>query len=723
MAQIAYALVWWLVVTVIGLAAFPIVSRVCGGLQDRGYAISRIVGLLLVMYFSWLLASAKLVKFGYANIAISLVLLLAISLLLGRKRWDLRNLPLRSIVITEVLFAASFILFLLIISHKSDFTLLYSEDFMDFGFLNSILRSDFFPPADPWLSGESIPYYHGGHVVTAVLIKLSRVPPSIGYNLAVAMFFALAVCAAYGLGYNVTKRKLFGFVTVLFVCIAGFISGAFQLVAFLKHQPVMGYTPLDAPNIGEWFLSFDFVTANRIIENVVNHYPSYAFLVGDLHANVMDISFQLMFITLLLSLVVKGEPAPESSRTDSLLKVIILSLALGFLAFVNTWSFPVYLGVFVLAFILLKMRIKWKAFLAVIGLSLLLYLPYYISRGSGAVQGLGLVDNSTDLIEFVEIFALSLFAMFSLLLVLFKDNVFTRRAFMIGAIVMFAVGLGAFLAHFQLILIIVPLTLVPLYYIWKNRPGDETHFMLVLVMAGALVVLLFEVFFIDDALGPPNDRYNTLLKMYMPVWVIWGVASAYAVFHVASRMKGVIRAVWALALLLIVLSCLIHPLASTISWASGRYSLVEGQRLTLDGLAYLETTNREDYEAIRWLNENVEGSKVILEAPGEVYKYSSRVSAFTGLPTLLGWAGWEVMWRGSWDIITERTFATDTIYRTTDDSEAEALLRKYDVVYIYVGMLEKERYGDQGLLKFSNQPDRYKLVYENQDVSIYQVIS
>ena len=102
MAHIAYALIWWLVVAAVGLAAFPLVSRICSGLQDRGYAISRIVGLLLVMYFSWLLASANLVKFGYANIAISLSLLLAISLLLGRKRFSLRDLPLRSIIITEV---------------------------------------------------------------------------------------------------------------------------------------------------------------------------------------------------------------------------------------------------------------------------------------------------------------------------------------------------------------------------------------------------------------------------------------------------------------------------------------------------------------------------------------------------------------------------------------------------------------------------------------------
>ena len=74
---------------------------------------------------------------------------------------------------------------------------------MDFGFLNSILRSDYFPPGDPWLAGEKIPYYYGGHMVSAFLVMFSRVPPFIAYNLAVAMFFALSICAAFGIGFQV----------------------------------------------------------------------------------------------------------------------------------------------------------------------------------------------------------------------------------------------------------------------------------------------------------------------------------------------------------------------------------------------------------------------------------------------------------------------------------------------------------------------------------------
>ena len=759
MTQIAYVIVWWLILLIIGLITFPLVSRVCGRLPDKGYSISKILGLLLLMYFSWLLASAHILKFGYINVAFSLLILLALSLFFGRKQFNLKNLPLKSMLITEAIFAVAFGVFLFILSHKPDLTILYSEDFTDFGFFNSILRSNYFPPTDPWLAGNSIPYYYGGHLISAVLTTLSRTPPAIAYNLAVATFFALAICAAYGLGYNATKRKFFGFVTVVFVCLAGFISGAFQVAASVAHHPVIGYDPLNAPNVSEWFRSFDFVRANRIIPGTVTHYPYYAYLVGDLHANVMDIPFQLMFMTLVLSILTKGESIINRSRTDSLLQIFILGLSLGVLAFINTWSYPIYLGFVVLAFLFLNTDLnkmgfvvlaslflninlnkkgiisiikgiisKFKGIVSVIVLSLLLYLPYHLSRGSGGFKDLGLVAGKTSVSDFLEIFALPMFAIFSLFLVSFSRKWFKGKKSLIIAcsittITIIVSSLLAFLLHIQTIWILAPLIVIPLYCICKSNRKEETQFMLLLTITGALVVLFCEIFYIKDALPIDFARYNTILKVYVPIWVVWGVPAAYGVFLVSSRLKRYVKAIWALILLIFVLAALIHPIASTTSWASGRYAQVEGHRLTLDGLAYLEYTNKDDYEAIRWLNENVKGSHVILEAPGVALEYSSQASSLTGLPTLLGWAGWEVMWRDSWEIITERTMAIDAIYNAPDSEEAISLLGndKYNVEYIYIGILERERYPAESLQKFVSHPEIYTPVYENQGVVIYQV--
>ncbi|HUV52593.1 MAG TPA: DUF2298 domain-containing protein [Dehalococcoidia bacterium] len=727
MIQIAYAVIWWLILVGIGLITFPLTSRICSRLPDRGYSVSKILGLLLLTVLVWLFASTHLIKFGYLNIAISLALLFVLSFFLGRKHLGFKNLPLKSVLIPELLFAVIFGAFLFYLSHKPDLHITYSEDFMDFGFMQSILRGGFFPPTDPWLAGESIPYYYGGHLIGAILTRLSSVPPAIAYNLAVAGAFALAVCAAYGIGYNATKRKLFGFATVIFVCVAGFISGAFQLAAYFLDKPVMGYNPQQATDIGQWFLNFDFVGANWIIFGAVTHYPYYAYLVGDMHANVMDIPFQLMYMTLMLSLLTKSEPVVNSSKFDSLLRIVILGISLGFFAFVNTWSFPIYLGFTILAFLLLKLNLSKKSFIGIIVLSFLVYLPYHLSRGSGGFKDIGLVADKTNLMEFFEIFALPLFAMFSLFLVLFTRKWFGSRKFIVIAILItvfttIAAALMSSFLHMNIIWVLAPLIVIPFYYIIKSRRKEETQFMLLLFLTGVLVVFGCELFFVNDPLGGDFERYNTILKVYVPIWVVLGVPASYAVYLVWSRLRTGVKWVWGGILVVFVLAALVHPIAATTGWAGGRYSHVEGGRLTLDGLEYLKYTNNGDYEAVRWLNENVKGSHVILEAPGVALEYSSPASSFTGLPTSLGWAGWEVMWRGSWEIITERTRAIDTIYGMPNSDEALVMLEKYNVEYIYVGELEREHYGTESLMKFANQPERYKLVYENAEVSIYQVM-
>ncbi|MCK5654086.1 MAG: hypothetical protein KAH98_03020, partial [Dehalococcoidia bacterium] len=144
-------------------------------------------------------------------------------------------------------------------------------------------------------------------------------------------------------------------------------------------------------------------------------------------------------------------------------------------------------------------------------------------------------------------------------------------------------------------------------------------------------------------------------------------------------------------------------------------------RGTLDGMAYLESIEKGDYEALQWINEKIAGSHVILEAPGAVFQYTSRVSTFTGLPTVIGWTSWEVMWRGTWGEMEERVRDVDMIYNTLDNDEALALLAKYDVEYIYIGNLERESYESEGLQKFAGHPEEYELIYENEGVTIYRV--
>jgi uncharacterized membrane protein len=141
---------------------------------------------------------------------------------------------------------------------------------------------------------------------------------------------------------------------------------------------------------------------------------------------------------------------------------------------------------------------------------------------------------------------------------------------------------------------------------------------------------------------------------------------------------------------------------------------------TLNGLDYLLEERPWDMNAIAWIEENIDGNHIILEAPGDAYTYSSRVSALTGLSTVIGWISHERTWRGYESQGNIRRDDTDLIYNTTDNNNAIELLEKYNVEFIFIGELEKEKYSDDGLQKFSDHPEYYMLIYENEGVSIYE---
>ena len=110
----------------------------------------------------------------------------------------------------------------------------------------------------------------------------------------------------------------------------------------------------------------------------------------------------------------------------------------------------------------------------------------------------------------------------------------------------------------------------------------------------------------------------------------------------------------------------------------------------LDATRYMEAVFPEDVSAIRWLNENVEGTPVVLEANGDSYSDYERVSAMTGLPTVLGWYVHEWLWRGNTDDLNQRAADIQAIYTSQDSEEVARLLELYDVSYIFIGKCERE---------------------------------
>jgi YYY domain-containing protein len=217
-------------------------------------------------------------------------------------------------------------------------------------------------------------------------------------------------------------------------------------------------------------------------------------------------------------------------------------------------------------------------------------------------------------------------------------------------------------------------------------PGSLFAFLL--IFTGLALTLSVEFVYLRDSFGV---RMNTVFKFYYQAWVMLALAGAYAFWWLVAHLrKPAVR--WAFlagAVLLFALG-LLYPLMA--SW--GR---VEGfaTQPSLDGASSLARGNPDDWAAIAWLNTNVEGAPVILEAPSSTltdagsYRYEGRISAFTGLPAVLGWSLHESQWRGNFVEQALREPDIAAIYSTKDPQLALDLLKKWGVEYVILGNPEQ----------------------------------
>jgi YYY domain-containing protein len=242
----------------------------------------------------------------------------------------------------------------------------------------------------------------------------------------------------------------------------------------------------------------------------------------------------------------------------------------------------------------------------------------------------------------------------------------------------------------------------------EQKSDTVWPFAILLIGIGALLVLAPEFVYLRDLFG---TRMNTVFKFYFSAWILWGLAAAYAcveLWPASIRLPQVGKVVVFFPLVL----GLVYPLLATWTKTSG-FNPVGGR--TLDGTAYLASQSTADYDAIQWINESLpEG--VIAEAIGGSYSQYARVSTHTGLPTVLGWGGHEVQWRGDAEPQGSRQGDIQRLYETSSWSEAAELLDKYGIDYVYVGPLELSTYLRLNEGKFEINMDK---VFDNGSVRIY----
>jgi YYY domain-containing protein len=201
---------WYVLITLLGLAALPLTVGIFGRLPDRGYILARPAAVLLLAWLAWMLTNLTPLHYtrGTILLAVGLIVLTSAALLLlpGQRRRFVQmwRRGWRLILAEEALFLLFFAVFWLIRWGNPDLWHPYmgGEKPMDFAYLNAVIKSSEFPPYDPWFAGGFLNYYYFGQVMVGTLIKLIGIVPEVAYNLTLPLWAAMTAMGAFSVTYN-----------------------------------------------------------------------------------------------------------------------------------------------------------------------------------------------------------------------------------------------------------------------------------------------------------------------------------------------------------------------------------------------------------------------------------------------------------------------------------------------------------------------------------------
>ncbi len=239
------------------------------------------------------------------------------------------------------------------------------------------------------------------------------------------------------------------------------------------------------------------------------------------------------------------------------------------------------------------------------------------------------------------------------------------------------------------------ISMAPVYYIYKFKKLliEEDRLNLIFSLFGFLLVIVPSFLVVKDiyfTLNPPYFRANTVFKMWYQAWILLSICVPYSIKVIHEHLKNNfrLRAIHG-AIILFFLFFIFEYTFISVKYIVGPIYVSKG----LDGTDYLKDSSIDYKYIIDWINNNVKGQPVLLEAVGKSYSSDSIVSSYTGLPTLIGWSEHELGWRGNWEIIANRMGDIAKMYKSASVDEVKDLVQKYNVKYVVLGEKERAEYG------------------------------
>jgi YYY domain-containing protein len=522
-------------------------------------------------------------------------------------------------------------------------------------------------------------------------------------------------------------------------------------------------TPFPYPQ-GDWY----WIPSRVYPNEPITEFPLFTFLYGDPHAHMFALPVTVLVIAWLISILrAKWEWGDEEGRFRWLqfaASMFLGALAIGSLRPINTWDLPTYLalGVVVILYTAIKYANIPEKYLAglsqvikrisiavvasglLVGLSFLLYQPYAHWYG----QGYNAVDfwkgDHSPFWSYITHWGLFLFVIISWMVWETRDwmaktpvSSLKKLQPYVGLIILaiasvVALSLLLVFKKVQIGWFTLPLaTWAGVLILRKGQPDAKR---LVLFMIGTALVLTLAVELI--VLRGDIGRMNTVFKFYLQAWVLLSLSAGASLVWLLPSIRDEWvngwKISWQAVFGVLVVSAAMFTLLAGADKIRDRMS--RSAPHGLDGMTYMMTSTysdegvdmdlEQDYQAIRWMQDNVEGSPVIVEANTVEYRWGSRFTIYTGLPGVVGWNWHQRQQRAitpsEW--VTNRVEEIGTFYRTDSRAWTVDFLQRYNVRYIIVGQLEKAYYSGVGLDKFSAwNGDLWQEVYRDRDTVIYQV--
>jgi len=421
---------WFILLELLSLAAFPFVYRALARLPDRGYALSKPAGLLLVSFVAWVIGLSHLIPNSRWSVSLAVLAVAALSWLVIGRREELVlffRANARTVVATEAVFLAVFLIVGLIRAATPD--IVHTEQPMDFMFLNAVVNSSSFPPHDPWLAGEQVSYYYFVYLMIGTLTLLSGLSTAVAYNLGLATVAAMGAVAAFGLVLGLvrlsggTQRASIaaGLGGVFLLVFASSLAGTLELAraagagtaSFWGGAGVDGLA-LPAAASSTWTPDEEgwwWWRASRVIPGTINEFPFFSFLLGDLHPHVMSIGFVLLAVGVSVQFYLTPDLLTWRSARGNWPLMLLAVVSVGALAATNLWDLPLVAALVAGALLLNAARHGLRlprrlgravvAIAALLAVSLLAFFPFYLTlevTGDGVLPLRGLMTRPVHLL-------------------------------------------------------------------------------------------------------------------------------------------------------------------------------------------------------------------------------------------------------------------------------------------------------------------------------------